>query len=283
MSRCSRFTLIVLSLVLPGCSGSGGSGGGDAAASSADAGSAAPASVSFGASSSVVASGATVTLSWSSSRADSCTASGGWSGSKSLAGSQVVGPLTGDTNFTLSCSGAGGGAVSQLTVQVDGGTGVSVTLTASPRGVVSGDTVTLNWASDNATQCTATGGWSGIQPLTGSFVAGPISATTDFQLTCEGQAGSALAMVSVGLVDKIVSWLAPTQNVDGSQLTDLAGYRVYWGASSRTYTGNHTINSAAVTQWEANLAAGVYYFALTAFDTQDNESAYSNEVLKIIP
>ena len=168
-------------------------------------------------------------------------------------------------------------------VQVDGGTGVSVTLTASPLSVVSGDSATLTWSSDNATQCTASGGWSGPQALTGSFVAGPIKATTNFQLTCEGQAGSALAMVSVALVDKIVRWQAPTQNVDGSQLTDLAGYRVYWGVSSRNYTGNYTINSATVTQWEANLAAGEYFFALTAFDTQDNESAYSNEVLKTIP
>ncbi len=282
MSRCNRFGLIVMCLGLLGCSGSGSSGGGDAA-SSPDAAGAVPASVSFGASSSVVVSGATVTLNWSSNRADSCTASGGWSGSKNLAGSQVVGPLTGDTNFTLSCSGAGGGAVGQLRVQVDGGTGVSVTLTASPPSVLSGDTVTLNWSSDNATQCTASGDWSGLQALAGSFVAGPISATTNFQLTCEGQAGSALAMVSVGLVDKIVRWQAPTQNVDGSQLTDLAGYRVYWGVSSRNYTGNHTINSATVTQWEATLAAGEYYFALTAFDVQDNESAYSNEVLKTIP
>ncbi len=119
--------------------------------------------------------------------------------------------------------------------------------------------------------------------MAGSFVVGPVSAATNFQLTCEGQAGSALVMVSVWLVDKIVRWQAPTQNVDGSALTDLAGYRVYWGVSSRNYTGNHTINSAAVTQWEANIAAGDYYFALTAFDTQDNESAYSNEVRKTIP
>lgn len=280
MSRCNRFSLVVLSLGLLGCSGSGSSGG---ETSSAAASGEAPASVSFTASSSVVASGAAVTLTWSSNRADNCTASGGWSGSKSLAGSQVVGPLTQDTNFTLSCSGSGGGAVSQLTVQVDGGEGVIVTLTASPQSVLSGDNVTLTWSSDNATQCTASGGWSGAQSLAGSFVTGPISATTNFQLTCEGQAGSALAMVSVGLVDKIVRWQAPTQNVDGSALTDLAGYRVYWGQLSRNYTGSHTINSAAVTQWEANIAAGDYYFALTAFYAQDNESAYSNEVRKTIP
>jgi hypothetical protein len=283
MSRCRQLAFIALSLGLLGCSGSGGSGGGGDSTSSAAAAGAAPASVSFSASSSVVASGATVTLNWSSNRADGCTASGGWSGSKSLAGSLVVGPLSQDTNFTLSCSGAGGGAVSQLTVQVDDGKGVSVTLTASPQSVVSGDNVTLTWSSDNATQCTASGGWSGTQPIVGSFIVGPVDAAMDFQITCDGQTGSALAMVSVWLVDKILRWQAPTQNVDGSALTDLAGYRVYWGASSRNYTGNHTINSVAVTQWEATIAAGDYYFALTAFDTQDNESAYSNEVRKTIP
>ncbi len=32
-----------------------------------------------------------------------------------------------------------------------------------------------------------------------------------------------------------LSWTPPTQNTDGSPLTDLAGYRVYWGTSSGNY------------------------------------------------
>jgi len=87
----------------------------------------------------------------------------------------------------------------------------------------------------------------------------------------------------VEVLDKILRWRAPTQNVDGSPLTDLAGYNVYWGTESRVYQGVHTIDDPAVTQWEADLPPGSYYFALTAFDADRSESGYSNEVIKTIP
>ena len=92
-----------------------------------------------------------------------------------------------------------------------------------------------------------------------------------------------MGMVTVQVVDKILRWQAPSQNVDGTPLTDLAGYVIYWGTSSRDYIGSHTINSPDVTEWEATMAPGTYYFAMTAFDASNNESGYSNEVLKIIP
>jgi hypothetical protein len=123
--------------------------------------------------------------------------------------------------------------------------------------------------------------------LSGSFGTGALTQNTNYQITCSGPSGSAVSMVTVEVLDKILRWQAPTQNVDGSPLDDLAGYIVYWGTQSRNYTGvgggSFTINSPSTTQWEANLAPGAYYFALKAFDTDGNESAYSNEVLKPIP
>ena len=242
-----------------------------------------PASLSFTASDTVLDSGESVTLSWTSSNADSCEASGDWGGVKSLSGAETIGPLVQDANFTLSCSGDGGGAIRQLSIQIDDGGGVTVVLDVSPQQIAAGDVATLSWSSTNATQCTASGGWTGEQLLDGSFIAGPLTVDTSFQLTCQDSNDSAMAMVSVTLIDKTLRWQAPTQNVDGSTLTDLAGYRIYWGLSSRNYVDNHTINSPLVTQWEATVPAGEYYFALTAFDSEDNESAYSNEVLKAIP
>ena len=77
-----------------------------------------------------------------------------------------------------------------------------------------------------------------------------------------------------------LTWVAPTENIDGTELTDLDGYVIYWGASSRDYSGSHTINDETLTEHTMCLAAGTYYFAMTAFDADGNESAYSNEVLK---
>jgi PKD repeat protein len=89
-------------------------------------------------------------------------------------------------------------------------------------------------------------------------------------------------LFAVGNVVKI-SWSPPTTNINGSPLTDINGYRVYYGNSSRNYT--RIINVGNNMTYDVNdLAEGLtYYFAVTAYDTSGNESLYSNEVFKIIP
>ncbi len=64
------------------------------------------------------------TLTWSSTNATSCTASGGWSGTKETSGSESTGALSSTTSYTLSCTGAGGSSAPQtVTVTVNGGGG----------------------------------------------------------------------------------------------------------------------------------------------------------------
>ena len=77
-----------------------------------------------------------------------------------------------------------------------------------------------------------------------------------------------------------LAWDAPTTNADGTPLTDLAGFKIYYGASSGNYSQN--INVGNVTTYTVdNLTEGLtYYFATTAYDTAGNESKYSNEVSK---
>jgi hypothetical protein len=77
-------------------------------------------------------------------------------------------------------------------------------------------------------------------------------------------------------------WNAPTTNVDGTLLTDLSGYNVYYGTSSGSYDHvEHVGDSTTYTVY--NLKEGqTYYFALTAYDFSGNESEYSNEVYKTI-
>ncbi len=59
---------------------------------------------------------------------------------------------------------------------------------------------------------------------------------------------------------------------------DLAGYKLYYGTSSGSY--QQSVNVGNLTQYSlSNLQDGVtYYFAVTAYDTEGNESGYSNEV-----
>ena len=159
----------------------------------------------------------------------------------------------------------------------------SINLTASPTRVASGGLSTLSWDDAGADSCTASGGWSGEQTLSGSTTVGPINSTTTFQLSCSSSSGTVAESVTIEVVDKTLRWQAPTENVDGSPLDDLAGFVIYWGTSSRNYIGSHPINSPTTTEWEATVASGSYYFAMTALDSEDNESGYSNEVLKFIP
>ena len=75
-----------------------------------------------------------------------------------------------------------------------------------------------------------------------------------------------------------MAWDTPTTNADGSPLTDLAGYWIYYGTSSGSYIGK-TYAGSVTTYTLTNLTKGqTYYIVATSIDTSNNESAFSNEV-----
>lgn len=89
----------------------------------------------------------------------------------------------------------------------------------------------------------------------------------------------------------ILSWDAPTTNTDGTLLTDLSGYKLYFGTSSGQYSqiidvglanpDSSSINGRQFTVF--GLEPGkIYFFVVTAYDTTGNESGFSNEVFKLI-
>jgi Putative Ig domain len=81
-----------------------------------------------------------------------------------------------------------------------------------------------------------------------------------------------------------LSWSAPTQNTDGSSLTDLAGYRIYHGTNAGALSEVVELAGTATTSHMYNaLASGTHYFAVTAFNTAGRESALSGVGSKIIP
>jgi hypothetical protein len=73
-----------------------------------------------------------------------------------------------------------------------------------------------------------------------------------------------------------LSWDAPTTNSDGSPLSDFAGYKVYYGSSSGSYTNSVDVGNIAGAS-VSSLASGSWCFAVTAYDTSGNESNYSGE------
>jgi hypothetical protein len=73
----------------------------------------------------------------------------------------------------------------------------TVTLTAAPLAVNSGDSSTLTWNSTGATSCTASGGWSGSKATSGTASTGAITANTTYTLSCTGSSGTTQASVTV--------------------------------------------------------------------------------------
>src|SRR5262245_56052416 len=148
--------------------------------------------VSLSADQAAVNAGSSTMLNWTSTDADSCTASGAWSGSKATSGSQSTGALTNTSTYTLSCTGSGGSADGSVTVTVNAPPppAPTVSLSANPTSVNSGGSSTLTWSSTNATSCTASGGWNGGKATSGSTSVGPLSNTTNYVLSCTGAGGT---------------------------------------------------------------------------------------------
>ncbi len=81
----------------------------------------------------------------------------------------------------------------------------------------------------------------------------------------------------------LISWVAPTTRSDSSYLplTELEGYRIYYGTSADDLDVLVDLNDSSITEYDVNtLPAGNYYFAVSAYDTQGVESGLSNVINK---
>jgi len=74
--------------------------------------------------------------------------------------------------------------------------------------------------------------------------------------------------------DAILTWAPNTE-------PDLAGYNLHYGTVSGTYSVVANAGNAT-TYTVTGLGVGIYYFAVTAYDTSGNESGVSNEVSKSV-
>ena len=92
----------------------------------------------------------------------------------------------------------------------------------------------------------------------------------------EGGAGSQSVGQSISL-----SWDAPTTDNNGSNLTDLLGYKVYYGNASGEYTRMLVVEGDTTCQISF-LSPGAWYFSVTAYDSQGNESDFSSEAMLVI-
>ena len=136
------------------------------------------------------------------------------------------------------------------------------------------------WASfDNATgEISGTPGAAGVHN-------GIVISVTD------GSLSTSLPAFSITVEDPVVilgsvtlNWTAPTQNEDGTSLTDLDGYKIYWGTTPGNYPNSVTIDDETATSYVVeNLSPGTYEFVATSFNTSGVESRYSAPATRVVP
>jgi hypothetical protein len=135
--------------------------------------------------------------------------------------------------------------------------------------------------------------WATFNPLTGELAGTPSAAdvgtyTNILVEVTDGQAVAQLPAFSIevlayGFGSATLTWSPPTENVDGSPLQDLAGYQLYWGQASRSYSQSVEIPNPGITTYivENLLSGGTYYFAAKAINASGVQSDFSAEVTAV--
>jgi Calx-beta domain/Fibronectin type III domain len=211
------------------------------------------------------------------------------------------------TSSTVTIYGnKGGGAVSisasKYSVAQNAG---SVTITVNRTGGAAGNAV-VSYATANSTAIagvnyTAESGqlaWANEDAAPKSFTipisnATPFTGSKTFAVAIAGALNANLGASTSTIVTIVgdaaatgqatLSWTAPTLDTDGTPLTNLAGYKIYYGTSQTQMTNVIQVSNPATLEYEiSNLAKGTWYFSVAAYNTADVESSLSPTESKTI-
>jgi hypothetical protein len=146
-------------------------------------------------------------------------------------------------------------------------------------------------------QVTRKPAWANFDPATGELSGTPPAGTTgtyaDIAIfVSDGELQTALPPFSIEVTTSSatgstssasLSWSAPTENEDGSPLTDLAGYRIHYGTSPSDLSNRVDVGNPATTSTVVqNLTPGTWFFAISAYTQTGVESSRSQVASKVI-
>ena len=272
--------------------------------------------LAFGSDQSSIAPGNSVVLSWASTGAKTCNASGAWGGRVDLQGSFATPPIQQDSTFTLTCKNKNVSETKTVHIQLAQlepdpapepepaldpvpeplpetdpalepepapvpAPAPTLQLSLDETEVDEGAVVTLNWQATNAASCEASGAWQGARATSGTESLA-VNRYSTFSMSCTSGEQTVSQMVSVAVRNLHISWQPPSENIDGTALTDLAGFKIY------TVEGGSYIMEADIATPSGNStslakAPGEYMVVMTAYDIEGNESGFSNAVAKVSP
>lgn len=145
-------------------------------------------------------------LGWRADNATACIASGSWTGSRPVTGSESVTPTAlGALTYTLNCTGEGLPATRSVTITVTSLPAiadVALTIGAAPLTLELGSPVRLTWNAANADACTASGAWSGDKATSGNESVTPVmTGPVIYRLNCTGAGAPDVQQVTVTVTD----------------------------------------------------------------------------------
>jgi hypothetical protein len=146
-----------------------------------------------------------------------------------------------------------------------------------------GDTLTFTivnapaWASFSGSTGQLSGTPTSAQVGTYSNIRISVSdGTTTVNLTA-----FTITVVGTATGSATLTWTPPTTNTDGSPLSNLAGYRVYWGTSQSNLSNSVALSNPGLSSYVVDqLTPATWYFALTAVNSAGAESTRSNVASK---
>jgi len=148
-----------------------------------------------------------------------------------------------------------------------------------------GDTLTFiiqnkpSWANFNA----STGSLSGVANLGSEGTYANIGISVSDGSMSDSLPQFSIDVSQLALGSATLSWTPPTVNTDGSPLTDLAAYKIYYGTSPGSYPNQIRIDNPGISTYVVdNLVPNTYYFVSTSINSMGIESNYSNVASKAV-
>jgi hypothetical protein len=125
--------------------------------------------------------------------------------------------------------------------------------------------------------------------LSGTPAAGAVGSYANIVISVsDGSASASLPAFSI-IVSAVTSgsatlnWTPPTQNTDGSPLSDLSGYIIFYGTNASSLSQQISLSDPSLSTYVVpGLSTGTWYFAVKAVTTSGVDSGFSNTAGKTI-
>lgn len=187
------------------------------------------------------------TLTWSSTDATECTASGPWSGARAASGSEQVSESSPSRPvYAIECAGPGGR--SGKSVELIVGEILPVAMSFDPPVTDTHHDSTLTWDVPGAAECTASGAWSGPVAPSGTLKASrSIEGDYVYGISCTGPTGTGLGSATLSVWPSPYVYISPNLvrvNAGESVTLTWTTRGVTSCEASRDWSGDKPINGS---------------------------------------